>query len=468
VYLKVLALTGIALGLSLVLERWIEPDFSPLFLGAVALSTRRWGKRAGIVSALITIPALVILFLPPHYTLRFPSWPVALRLLSFLLTAALIVWLAEKFLSVQKRLVRSLEEVRTREERFRVALLKSPVVVFHQNTELRYIWVYNPFPEHTDVSLLNKLDSDLFPAAEAEQLTRIKRAVLTSGKGAREEVVVTGGGCRRTMDLSIEPFKDCDGNTVGLLGTAVDITEQKIHEEHLKHSGEQFRSLAWHLHSTHEDQRALTSREIHDKVSQMLAALDLELATIGRMMEGGDDRKVICDRLRAMGASLSTTIATSVRISSDLRPSLLDNLGLASAIEAEAREFQARTGVSVVTSHLEPAALSPDIATAVFRIVQEMLAGIESHSDATFVTISLRKGFAGLVLQMRDNGRGKTADEGTDSESLRLLSMREMATAFGGKITLQGIQGRGTTLWVEIPVRRAAEVPESCEQSSAQ
>jgi signal transduction histidine kinase len=457
-YLKVLALTILALEISLVLEPWIEPDFSPLFLGLVALVTRRWGKRAGIAGALLTIPAQIILFLPPHYTLVFPSWSVALRLLSFLSTAVLIIWLVEKFLTSQKELMRSLGEVRTREERFRVALLKSPVVVFHQNADLRYIWVYNPFPEHAGVSLLNKLDSDLFPADEAAELTRIKQSVLESGKRARAEVVLTAGAERRTMDLSVEPFLDCEGKTVGLLGTAVDVTEQKVYEENLRQAGERFRSLAWHLQATHEDQRALTSREIHDKISQMLAALDLELAAIARMVEAGDDRKAVCDRLRAMGACLSATMASSMRISTELRPSVLDNLGLASAIEAEAHEFQARTGISVAATCLQPQALEPEAATAIFRIVQKALEGVESRSGVTLVTITLRKGCDGLVLQIRDNGSGTSVEQVTESESLRLLGMRELAGSFGGTLTVQGIQGRGTTLWVEIPVHAATGV----------
>jgi two-component system sensor histidine kinase UhpB len=460
VFPRVLALTGVAFAISLVLEPWIGLEYSPVFLGAVALSARRYGKRAGIVSALLTMPALLFMYLPPH-PLRPATWAVGLRLLSFLCTAALMVWLVEKFLAAQEGLVRSLDEVRTREERFRVAVRKMSAVVFQQDAELRYIWAYNTFPEHEDGSFLNKLDSDLFPEAEAARLTRIKRAVLDSGVGRRTEVEVTGRAGRRIMDVTVEPFKNHQGDTVGLLGTAVDITEHKIHEARLRQSGEQFRSLAWRLHAAHEDRRALTSREIHDNVSQILAAVDLELATIAKMVEGGDDRRAICDRLRATGASLSTTIETSERISAELRPSLLDNLGLASAIESEAREFQARTGVSVLTSHLERAALAPETATAVFRIVQEALARVEG-GGATIVTISLRKGFAGLVLQIRDNGRDRTAGEGTDPESLRLLGMREMAGSFGGKVTVQEIRGRGTTLWVEIPVRPALAVPESC------
>jgi PAS domain S-box-containing protein len=461
VCVNVAGLTAAALALSLLLEPWIEPDFAPLFLGAVALSSRRWGMRAGIVSTLITIPALLVLYLPPHYTLNLVSWAVALRLLSFLSTAALIIWLVERFVRAQAGLRATLEDIRTREERFRVALLHSPVVVFHQNADLRYIWVYNPFPEHTGVTLLNKLDSDLFPAAEAAELTRIKKAVLATGRGVREEVVLHGRGGLRTMDVMIEPFNDSAGNTVGLLGTAVDITEQKLHEEQLERRGEQFRKLTRYLHSTHEDERALTSREIHDNVSQMLAAVGLEIATIARAVADGVPRHGICDRLRALNQSLSTTIESSERISADLRPSLLDNLGLASAIASAAREFEARTGIPVVAGPLEPACFCPEIATAIFRIVQETLTNIERHAGATLITISLHRGFAGLMLRIHDNGRAASMDSGTDHGSLILLAMRERAGSFGGRVTVHSTRGEGTTTWIEIPA--AATAPSGVE-----
>jgi PAS domain S-box-containing protein len=446
--LRVVALIGAALTLSLLLEPWIEPDFAPLFLGAVALATRQWGLRAGIVGTTIAIPALLSLYVPPHYTLSFVSWGVGLRLLSFVSTAALIVWLVQKFRCAQRGLVASLEEVRTREERVRVALLKSPVVMFQQNADLRYIWVNNPFPEHTSASLLYKRDCDLFPPDEAEQLTQIKRSVLLTGVGAREDVTVTSRDGLRTMDLTIEPFKDPDGRVTGLLGTAVDITARRRQEEHLKFSREQFRSLATHLRSIHENQRALTSREIHDKVSQMLAALELQVAGIAHTLLEGADRSATHDRLREINEVLAATIETSERISTELRPSLLDNLGLAAAIESKLGEFQARTGIHVEAGPLDRTALAPESSTAVFRIAQEALTNVE-HSGATSVTISLRRGFAGLVLQIRDNGRGNP------TESMGLLGMKERARASGGKITVQPIPGEGTTLWIEIPIPAA-------------
>ena len=455
-YLSVLSLTALGLGLSLLLEPWLEPDFSVLFLGAVALAARKWGMRAGIASELFAIPSLLMLYLPPHYTFHIASIHVAARLGSFVATAALIVWVTERSRRVERELSNTLEEVRTREERFRVALLKSPVVVFHQNTDLRYIWVYNPFPEHTGVTLLNKLDSDLFPADEAAELTRIKRGVLATGEGVREEVVLSSRGGKVTMDVTFEPFLDSDGKIAGVLGTAVDITEQKRHERNLRDSQDRFRSLAWHLRSTLEDQRTMTSREIHDNVSQMLAALDLELATISRMVSDGDGRSEIGGRLRAIEAVLSSTIETSERISSRLRPSLLDNLGLASAIESQVREFQGRTGIAAFTSSLAAAELSSEVSTGAFRIVQQILAGIESRADATCVSISLRQGFAGLVLQIHDNGRSAAIEnEEGGSGSLRLLDIQERASSFGGRATIHTVRGQGTTVWVEIPALSA-------------
>ena len=454
-YLKVCVLCGTALGLALLLEPWIEPDFSPLFLGAIALSTRQWGLRAGIGATVLTIPALLMLFVPPHYDMMLRSWEVAVRLLSFLSVASLIVWLVHKFLTSERKLVASLEEIRTREERFRVALLKSPIVVFHQNAELRYTWVYNPFPEHTVV--VNKLDSDLFPADEAAVLTQIKKGVISTGVGVRKEVKVTSRDGIRTMDVTIEPFRSSDDKIIGLLGTAVDITERKLEEEYLRESREQFRRLTAHLQAIHEDQCAITSREIHDKVSQILAALSLELAGNARLVLEGADRSATYQGLRDVSNSLENTMRASEGISAQLRPSLLDNLGLAAAIRSMLRQFQAHSGIAVISGPLEAADLSSDVATGVFRIAEETLADIERRAEATAVTVSLTRQRSGLVLQIAENGPASQAGECKGPESLRLLGMRERARSFGGNLSVEVVPENGTTSWIEIPTQSQAQ-----------
>ena len=451
VYPRAVFATAIALGLSLLLEPLLGPDFSAVFLGAVALSAWRWGLRAGMLSALLSVPSLLLLFLPPHFTLTILSWAVFFRMLSFLATAALILWLIRMSMTAQRGLASSLEEVRTREERLRIALLKSPVTVFHQNEDLRYIWVVNPCPGHRSFPLLDKFDSDLFPPNEAERLTRLKRSVLSTGVGTREEVVLTSQAGVRTVDLAIEPFRDSSGETVGLLGVAVDITERRSNEEQLKHSGEQFRRLAEHLNFVHESQCSLTSREIQNEITQMLAAMQLQLAAMADELLDGAEPSEAVESLNAMSRNLVATIEMSERISTDLRPSILDNLGLGAAVEWQARKFQLLTGVSVSTSPLDDIDVSPGVSTAIFRIVQDTLTNVARHAGATRVGISLRKEVNGYVLEIRDDGRGITQDEKADSASLGLLGMDERARSFGGRVAVEGIPGKGTSLRIEIP-----------------
>ncbi len=449
-YVPALLAPGGALLLSLLLEPLIEPDFSPLFLGAIALCTWRWGLRAGVLSTVVSVPSLLFMFLPPHYTMTLLSWSALLRVLSFLATALLIVWLVKNFSDAQGRLTRSLEATQAREELFRIALRKSPVVVFHQNADLRYLWVYNPFPEHGSISLLDKLDTDLFPPGEAAQLTQLKRAVLASGKGARQEVTLTSQGQPRIMDLILEPFRNAAGGVVGILGTAVDVTDRKRNEERLAYSRQQLRDLAARLHAMREKERALTSREVHD-IAQLLAALELHLSVMSAGISEGADSATVAARLKAVSELLASTIESSARISTELRPGLLDNLGLAMATHWFAQEFASRTGMEVNLEAMEEASLDPDVATAVFRIFQDILDNVERHAHAAKVRIGLWRDGADLVLEVRDDGRGITAEELADPKSLGLLALREMALSFGGKIDVRGVPGEGTRVTLRIP-----------------
>ncbi len=352
---------------------------------------------------------------------------------------------------VEEALKRSLEEVRAREELFRIALFRLPVVVFHQNADLRYIWVYNAL-QRADLSLLNKLDSDLFPADEAGQLTRLKRAVLTSGVGSRNKVVLTSQGQRLTFDLAIEPFRDSSGKVAGILGSAVDITEHTLREEQLRH-------LSEHLQSLRETELALASHEIHDNISQTLAALGMQLSVAASEVSSGAGLEVTLESMKAISHLLATTVECSERLSSALRPSLLDNLGLAAAIASAAQEFGSRTGIAVVARPLEDIRTTPELSTAIFRIVQEGLTVVAQPARATAVTISLRRQGRGILLEIRHNGVRITGEESTDSSPVGLLAMRERARSFGGKTRMVEVPGQGATISIAIPM--AEQIPPS-------
>jgi PAS domain S-box-containing protein len=343
------------------------------------------------------------------------------------------------------------EDARKREELFRAALQNSPIVVFHQNADLRYTWVYNPFPEHAGISLLGKIDCELFPADEAEQLDRIKRRVLSSGSGSRQELALTTQGQLRTMDVRIEPFRDSSGRLAGIVGTAVDITERKGQEQRLRESRGQLRGLAAHLQILRETERELTSSEVHD-LGQSLAALDLQLSALAGHLSEGANPYVMAERLRAVSGILESTIESSARISTGLRPSLLDDLGLAVSLDWHAQEFASRTGIRVISEGLDDVRPDPDVGIAVFRILQNTLTNVERHSQASEVHVSLRRVGRRMILKVSDNGTGIAGDKIGDPGSLGLLAMRELARQCGGRIEIHGVSEKGTTVSLEMPL----------------
>jgi len=146
------------------------------------------------------------------------------------------------------------------------------------------------------------------------------------------------------------------------------------------------------------------------------------------------------------------------RISTELRPGILDDLGLVAALEWQAHEFQKRTGIHcVVTSDLKEAILDEDLNTAFFRIFQETLTNVIRHANATKVIVHLKKHRGQLMLEVKDNGRGISEAEISNTKSIGLLGMRERAALLGGKVTVGGIPGKGTTVLVKIPLNRPKE-----------
>ena len=135
------------------------------------------------------------------------------------------------------------EALRESEERFRVSLMNSPIVVFSQDSELRYTWIHNPVPGFSVEDILRKTDEDLLPPEEASRLTAIKQRVLDSGVGTREEIQATAHGEVIFHDLTVEPLRDATGTIVGITGASMDITERKRAEETLRESEERFRDL---------------------------------------------------------------------------------------------------------------------------------------------------------------------------------------------------------------------------------
>ena len=243
-------------------------------------------------------------------------------------------------------------------------------------------------------------------------------------------------------------------------GSLEDITERKRVEKKLRDSREQLRALAAYLQSVREEERTRIAREVHDELGQTLTALKMDLAWLDKKMAEANTAaalRPLQHKTKTLPVSVDQIISMVRKIATELRPPVLDELGLEAAIEWQIREFEKRTGIECQfkpgSRHLN---LDPERATAVFRIFQETLTNIIRHAQATQVNIHLREEGDKLILEVQDNGRGLTGRERSGTRSLGLLGMRERATMLDGEINIIGRQGKGTTVGVRIPLHHPA------------
>ncbi len=231
---------------------------------------------------------------------------------------------------------------------------------------------------------------------------------------------------------------------------ASDLSEVKHAEQELRASSDQLRNLAARLLSVREEERARIAREIHDELGQSLTAVKIDTSWLAGKLSpvNGPMRERIGATLQ-----LADTLIKSVRrISTDLRPGILE-LGLAAAVEWQAQEFEARTGIVCKLRLLAQKVLvAPDLSTAMFRIFQETLTNVARHAGATRIEVVLQEQRDGLVLLIRDNGRGFDPADPSLSKSLGLLGMRERAAILGGSVNITSSPGKGTSVAAWIPL----------------
>ena len=226
-----------------------------------------------------------------------------------------------------------------------------------------------------------------------------------------------------------------------------------IQVENLRSSRERLRALAAHLQDARENERSLIAREIHDELGSMLTGLKIDLSWLAGRLPA--DQMSLLEKTQTMSKLVSNIIQSVRRISTDLRPGMLDDLGLVAAIEWQTQEFQARTGICAqFKSRLGNGQFDRELDTAVFRILQETLTNVARHANATRVDITLRAKVNSVVLTVGDNGKGITRRQISHRTSLGILGMRERALLLGGEVIIVGLPGKGTTVTVEIPIKR--------------
>ncbi len=263
---------------------------------------------------------------------------------------------------------------------------------------------------------------------------------------------------KKTGDLywahvTISPVRDSRGIITDFVASIEDITSQKKTEEEKSAYISQLRTLAVRLRTAREDERKRIAREIHDVWGQTISTLKIDLEWIKSKISPRSSK--LRKRATIMGSILESLIVAVQQKSMELRPSLLDELGLASALEWQAEEFMGHTGIKTSFAvRGERSRNAGKAATAAFRICQEALTNVARHANASEVWVTLDETLQEILLSVADNGKGIAVNEVTDLHSIGLLGMRERAISIGGDVQVRLRPAGGTVMTARLPLEQ--------------
>jgi PAS domain S-box-containing protein len=255
--------------------------------------------------------------------------------------------------------------------------------------------------------------------------------------------------------VSATPYRHPDGTVIGIVEDFKDISERKRAEKNLQESGERLRELTAHLQSIREEERSRIAREIHDELGQVLTALSLDVRWLRKRLP--DEQGELREKTRSMGELITTTVKSISRICSELRPAVLDDVGLSAAIEWQAEEFTSRTGIACkIETNPPEIRLSEELSVAVFRIFQETLTNIVRHARASEVEVQLQLTASEFSMRVCDDGVGMSLAGPHKAKTFGLLGVKERVRGFGGMMELATGDAGGTCLNIVIPAPQPA------------
>ncbi len=339
------------------------------------------------------------------------------------------------------------------EERFRSLIESAPTamlisrreVLLYANQAFLRMFGYSDLSQIIHAPVFNHL------APEDYRVVRKRMQAREQGKKVPNSYEIRGRRQNGTifpihLEVARIRFEDGPVNVTFL----TDVTEREIRERELRESREQLRSLAARLESLREEERTILSREIHDEFGQSLTGLKMDLAWLAKRLPR--DQEDLLRKADSMLKLVDESVKLIRKISTRLRPGILDDFGLLAAMEWQAREFGQRTGIRCgVRSNVKNIRIGKNASSSIFRIFQEALTNIARHSGASKVDVRLKQRRTYLLLAVQDNGRGLKKEDLRPHESLGILGMRERVQLMKGTFTIEGVPGEGTKVRVFVP-----------------
>jgi signal transduction histidine kinase len=296
---------------------------------------------------------------------------------------------------------------------------------------------------------LDGLLSVIHPGDKAIQEKALE-TLLLNGEVEVEFRIQTPDGEIRNVQFKTVLSKNSNGEFINSFTTAIDLTESRKAEEKIRKNNDQLRQLAANLQNIREKERARIGREIHDELGQWLTVLKMEISRVNKIK---NDETKLNEAIEEMLSQVDGCIQSSRKISTELRPTLIDDLGLIAALEWQAEEFEKRTGIhSAFTTGITDLDIPPDYTIALFRIFQESLTNVARHSDATSVKSEFYIDEGNIILKIIDDGKGFDATNLDSRKTLGLIGMQERTLLMNGSYEIHSAPGKGTEIRVIIPL----------------
>ena len=350
----------------------------------------------------------------------------------------------------RKQLEKSLKES---EHRFRITLLNSPIVVFNQDRNLRFTWIYNPHHGYSQDDVIGKTDADFFEIESIARLTEIKRSVIETGISRREEVSMKLAGELLYYDSTFEPLRDPEGNIMGITCVAIDITKRKQDEELIRSYQEQLSLLASRLSLVEEKERRRIAKDLHDNIGQILACAKLKLGELNKSFHV-DCRPAVGQIYELVDQSIRYTRS----LTAELSVPILYEMGLQPAVAWLGREFQKNHAVQF---HLRDDGtnkpLNEDVQIVLFKAVRELLTNVGKHAHAKNITVSLARKDGSMQITVEDDGVGFDVEDTRKGTRIQtcfgLFSTREALKNCAGSLDIDSAPGRATRITLTAPLK---------------